>query len=163
VVTRFNLRSTTAFSPQTLYTPPQKFIHLNSNITMPELILLIQGVDDSTDEEIVKESVTKDPFFERKVVNILRDHLQSDSKTSITNAAQSLASLLPEPEEPRGWSDELSGLWALFIAVAMQIPYHDAAMVKLVRLVVELRYSPRTAFVGYWVSLFLRLIVVSSR
>jgi hypothetical protein len=130
---------------------------------MPELILLIQGVDDSTDEEIVKESVTKDPFFERKVVNILRDHLQSDSKTSITNAAQSLASLLPEPEEPRGWSDELSGLWALFIAVAMQIPYHDAAMVKLVRLVVELRYSPRTAFVGYWVSLFLRLIVVSSR
>jgi hypothetical protein len=58
-----------------------KIIHLNSNITMPELILLIQGVDDSTDEEIVKQSVTKDPFFERKVVNILRDHLPPKNKT----------------------------------------------------------------------------------
>jgi hypothetical protein len=84
-------------------------------------------------------------------VGILRDYLQPDSKSPLTQAAHSLVRLLPDPPEPRGWTNELSTLWELCISVGKQIQYSHPSMVKLVRLVLELRRSPKTAFVGFWV------------
>ncbi|KAG4437864.1 hypothetical protein IFR05_006666 [Cadophora sp. M221] len=75
----------------------------------------VEGVDGVDPDEIARESVTEDPLFEPKVVEILRDYLQPDSSTSLIQATHSLVKLLPEPPEPRGWTNELSSLFVFGI------------------------------------------------
>ncbi|KAL0933996.1 uncharacterized protein CTRU02_210795 [Colletotrichum truncatum] len=116
---------------------------------MEPLTFFFDGIDNAPAEE-VSDSAPATSTFEAKAVDILRQYLQNQDSLSLTSAAQSIISLLPEPKEPRGWSEELTAFWELCIITAEQIPHYHILQMKLARLVLALRHSPKTAFTIFW-------------
>ncbi|CAJ2504816.1 Uu.00g122100.m01.CDS01 [Anthostomella pinea] len=82
-------------------------------------------------------------FSLRKVYEVIDSYLQPSSSSSVIDAAQSVAKLLPEPPVPEE-SEPLSDLWILCLEITFQIPYNHPSQIKLARLVVCLTESAKT-------------------
>lgn len=94
-------------------------------------------------EELGK-TYTSDPNFEPKIIEIFGKYLKPDDGLTLTQTAEFIVSLLPEATE---WSSELETFWHLCLDVALQIPHYHAFHLKLVRLILALRHSPKTSFI----------------
>lgn len=129
---------------------------------MEPLTFFFDGVDNGSSSS---DAFTKDPLFESKVVGLLRQYLlQAEGGLSLAHTAQSIIALLPDPPEPRGWSEELVVLWELCLTAAEQIPYYHVCQTKLARLVATLRRCPKTTKTVIWVSICIHtrvLMIVS--
>ncbi|KAK6085189.1 hypothetical protein SCUP515_01007 [Seiridium cupressi] len=88
-------------------------------------------------------------FFFDGIDNVPTAETTKDS-SSLTSATQAIISLLPEPPEPRGWSEELTAFWELCINTAEQIPHYHICHMRLARLVLALRHSPKTTYTIFW-------------
>ncbi|RYP68883.1 hypothetical protein DL769_005400 [Monosporascus sp. CRB-8-3] len=119
---------------------------------MEPVTFFFDGIDNASisSDILVKDARRGDPLFESRVVGILRRYFRVEDGLSPTQAAQSIITLLPESPEPRGWLEELTVLWELCITAAEQIPHYHACQMKLARLVLALRRSPKTAFTIIW-------------
>ncbi|KAI2780420.1 hypothetical protein F4815DRAFT_470237 [Daldinia loculata] len=119
---------------------------------MDRLTFFFENVDNVPAEQTPADVILTS--FETKVVNVFRRYLQtgdeSEDSLSLTSAAQAIIDLLPDPPEPRGWSMELTVFWELCIDTAAQIPYYHICQMKLARLLLALRHSPKTAFTVIW-------------
>ncbi|KAK9771663.1 hypothetical protein SCAR479_11734 [Seiridium cardinale] len=116
---------------------------------MERLTFFFDGIDNAPTAETTSNAPTS-TVFENKAVDILRRYLQVEDSSSLTSAAQAIICLLPEPPEPRGWSEELTAFWELCINTAEQIPHYHICHMRLARLVLALRHSPKTTFTILW-------------
>ncbi|KAI0123231.1 hypothetical protein BJ170DRAFT_103963 [Xylariales sp. AK1849] len=116
---------------------------------MAGLTFFFDGIDNVPAAETSSNAPTN-TIFETKAVDTLRRYLQPEDSLSLTSASQAIISLIPEPPEPRGWSEELTSFWELCINTAEQIPHYHVCQVKMARLVLALRHSPKTAFTITW-------------
>ncbi|OTB12138.1 hypothetical protein K445DRAFT_25967 [Daldinia sp. EC12] len=92
---------------------------------MEPLTLVFDSIDNSTAEESPFDAILA--AFEAKVVGVLRQYLRNEDGSedclNLTGAAKAIIYLLPEPQEPRGYSMELDVFWQLCIETAEQIPH----------------------------------------
>ncbi|KAK9418253.1 hypothetical protein SUNI508_08214 [Seiridium unicorne] len=79
---------------------------------MERLTFFFDGIDNAPTAETTSNAPTS-TVFENKAVDILRRYLQIEDSSSLTSAAQAIISLLSEPLEPRGWSEELTAFWGV--------------------------------------------------
>lgn len=119
---------------------------------MEPITLFFDGIDNASPSEIADETFTKDPQFEPKIIDIFRQYLRTEGGLYLSDAAKSIIELLPDPPEPRGWSHELSTFWELCIDTAEQIPHYHVCQLKLARLIMVLRKSPKTRYIAQGVS-----------
>lgn len=126
------------------------FAYLHSK--MERLTFFFDGVDNAPAEEPPGEAPIN-TVFESTVADTLRQYLQPKDGLSLTNAALAIISLLPETPRPAGLSEEYPILWELCVNAAEQIPYHHVCQMKLARLVIALRHSPKITATYIWVSI----------
>ncbi|KAI6093719.1 hypothetical protein F4821DRAFT_252717 [Hypoxylon rubiginosum] len=116
---------------------------------MERLTFFFDGVDNAPAEEPPGEAPIN-TVFESTVADTLRQYLQPKDGLSLTNAALAIISLLPETPRPAGLSEEYPILWELCVNAAEQIPYHHVCQMKLARLVIALRHSPKITATYIW-------------
>ena len=114
---------------------------------MEPLTLFFDGIDNASPSEIAEETFTKDPQFEPKIIDIFRQYLRTAGGLCLSDTAESIVELLPDPPEPRGWSHELTTFWELCINTAEQIPHYHVCQLKLARLITALRKSTKTNYI----------------
>lgn len=127
---------------------------------MEPYTISLEGVDDVSLNDLAKDSFTQDPHFDRKVVEIIRAYLLKSLHATpatllpLVRAAHAILELFPSlngAAMTTTQSQELLALWPLLLDVAMQIPHHHPAQIKLARLVGALASSPVTSGTLSWV------------
>ncbi|KAK6956557.1 Xyloglucanase [Daldinia eschscholtzii] len=100
---------------------------------MEPLTLVLDSIDNPTAEESPTDAILA--AFETNVVDVLRRYLRnegsSEDSLNLTGAAKAIIYLLPEPQEPRGYSTELDIFWQLCIETAEQTPHYHICQVNL--------------------------------
>ena len=130
--------------------------------TMEPLTLFFDGIDNASPAGIARETFTKDPQFEPKIIDIFRQYLRTEGGLCLSDTAKAIIELLPDPPEPRGWSHELIRFWELCIETAEQIPHYHVCQLKLARLLMVLRTSPKTRYIARGVSSSSIIIFIES-
>ena len=118
----------------------------SSGDTMESLELEIAGLDNTVEPDTSSYLLETTPYSDQRTFNILRDFLRPDrAGPSVSQAALMITNMLPDAPREYG-SDDLWGLWSLFVRVAEQISPYDPLLLRLVRLVQRLGDSPKTVF-----------------